>query len=363
MVDQVRMGIVGTSWWAERMYLRSIASHRQGIMTSICGRNRIRAEALAQQYAIPHVYTDYEQMFSEAQLDAVIVATPDDLHYPVVMAALDAGLHVACEKPMALTLADAQAMANRAQAAGVKHMLLFTFRGLPQFRYLHRLVEEAYVGRCFDVEMRFLRGDGRHSDYSWRFDRQRSLGVLGSLGSHLIDLAHWYVGDIVRVSARLTSFFEHSGPDGQPGDAANDSAMLLLEFANGAQGTIHVSSVANVGERGMEQHVVLHGSAGTLELARYANESMVGELRGVTEGTSKFQTLPIPDDILGNVNPHDWLDAFTKQSVGPRLFVDAIVNDTTPSPTFHDGVKVQAVLEAAIAAHQCGAWVTVTPSV
>jgi predicted dehydrogenase len=208
--------------------------------------------------------------------------------------------------------------------------------------------------------MRFLRGDGRRSDYTWRFDRQRSLGVLGTLGSHMIDLAHWYVGDIVKVSARLTAFFDHDGRDGQPGDAANDSAMLLLEFAGGAQGTIHVSAAANVGERGMEQHVVLHGSAGTLELVRYASGTRTDELRGLTEGSGEFRTLAIPDDILGDANPHDWLDAFTKQSVGARHFIDSIVKDTLPSPAFHDGVKVQAVLDAAIEAHQRGAWVSVS---
>lgn len=360
MRDQVRVGVVGTSWWADQMYLRSLASHPQATIAAICGRNRERAEVLAKKYEIAAVYTDYRQLLAHNSLDALIVATPDDLHYPIVMDGLDTGLHILCEKPMALSLAQAKAMAAEAEAKRVKHMILFTFRALPQFRYLHSLIEGGYIGRSFHLRLGFLRGDARQASHNWRYDGQRSLGVLGSLGSHMIDLAHWYAGDIVRVSAHLASHTDRQA--GQAQEPANDSAMMTVEFKNGAQGAILVSSVANVGERALEQHVILHGDAGTLEFIRHGAGSEQGQIRGIGQGEKHFQTLPVPDHYVGEVDLHNWLDPFTKQPVGTRQFIDAILDDFQPSSTFHDGVKVQAILEAAIESHRQGCWIGVEQS-
>jgi predicted dehydrogenase len=101
MPDQVRVGVVGTSGFTDFVHLTDLKSHPRASVTAICGRrDRQRAAELAATYDIPHIYTDYHEMLARAPLDAVIVAAPDDLHYPIVMAALDAGLHVLCEKPL-----------------------------------------------------------------------------------------------------------------------------------------------------------------------------------------------------------------------------------------------------------------------
>src|SRR5919206_4823307 len=101
--------------------------------------------------------------------------------------------------------------------------------------------------------------------------------MLGDLGSHMIDLARWYVGDIAKVSSQLATFIERPGADGAALDPANDAALLAVEFANGAQGTIQVSAVAHVGDRGQEQQVILHGESGTLEIVY---TGMGAEIRG-----------------------------------------------------------------------------------
>lgn len=179
-------------------------------------------------------------------IKALIVAIPDDLHYPVTMAALDAGLHVLCEKPLAFTLGQAQEMVERAEQAGVKHMTYFTYRWIPVFQYLHRLIQEGYLGRCYYSQFRYVGGYGRSGKYQWKWDRQdRGLGILGNLGVHMIDLAHWCIGDIAKVSAHLPAFIPR--PDiavaGQPLEAANDTALLTLKYADGSQGVIQVSAV------------------------------------------------------------------------------------------------------------------------
>jgi predicted dehydrogenase len=360
MTNTVQVGIIGTSWWADVMHLPSLKSHPRAELYSICGRNRTRAEELASKYAIPHVFTDYHDLIKHGNLQALVIATPDDLHYPITMAALDAGLHVLCEKPLALTAVQAQAMYDKAEAAGVKHMVLFTYRWIPIYRYVRQLIDQGYLGRCYHCNIRYLGGYGRDGQYGWRFDAQHSNGILGDLGSHMIDLARWFVGDIAKVSGQLTTFVDRPDPNGERLDAANDAAMVAVQFANGAQGTIHVSAVAHIGERGQEQQVILHGEEGTLEVACTFTGA---ELRGIHHDEKQIHPLAIPNELWGEVDrTKPYLDQlfelFYKQSAGPRLFIDTIGGDGIAEPTFYEGLQVQAVLDAAIESHRSGQWVT-----
>lgn len=360
MANQVRIGVINTSWWADLMYLPALKSHPQAEIAAICGRNRDRAEEMARKYGIPQIFTDYREMVERGKLHALIVAAPDDLHYPMTMDALDAGLHVLCEKPLSLKAAHAREMAEKAEAAGVKHMVYFTWRWLPHYQYLRELIDNGYIGQCYHCQIRYVAGYGRAAQYGWRFDRQRSNGILGDLGSHMIDLARLYVGDIARVSAHLTTFVDRPGPDGQPLDPANDSAILHLHFKNGAQGMIQVSAMAHVADREQQQQIVLHGEAGTLE-ADFTFDAP-SEIRGARHDEERFNILPVPDHLWGEVKrsmPFDELkELFVKQPVGVRQFIDAIIEDRPVSPNFYDGLKAQEVIDAAIESDRSGCWVS-----
>ncbi|HJZ45700.1 MAG TPA: Gfo/Idh/MocA family oxidoreductase, partial [Roseiflexaceae bacterium] len=292
MDELVRIGIVGTSWWADLLHLPSLKSHPHATLAAICGRNHNRAEEMAKKYDIPLVFTDYRDMIARGNLHALVISTPDDLHYPITMDALDAGLHVLCEKPLALNAAQARAMYERAESVGVKHMTFFTWRWMPHFRYLRDLIDGGYIGRCFHCQLRFLGGYGRDGQYGWRFDRHRANGILGDLGTHMVDLARWFVGDIARVSAHLSTFIARPGADNQPLDPANDSALVLIEFVNGTQGVIEVSAVAHVGARGMDQGIVLHGASGTLEADVFFGTGV--EIRGAQHDEQDFGLLAVP---------------------------------------------------------------------
>ena len=99
-------------------------------------------------------------MINQGDLDAIIVGVPDDLHYEITMQGLRAGLHVLCDKPLAITAQQARKMYEEAEAARVKHMVLFTYRWMPFFRYVRDLIEQGYIGRCYHCEFRFLMGCG-----------------------------------------------------------------------------------------------------------------------------------------------------------------------------------------------------------
>jgi predicted dehydrogenase len=360
MPDRVRVGIVGASWYPDLMHLPSLKNHPHAELRSICSRTGDSAAKMAKKYGIPQVFTDYRAMIEQGDLDALIVAAPDELHYAITMYALDAGLHVLCEKPLALTAKEACAMYEKATAAGVKHMTYFTYRWIAPYRYLHELIDQNYLGRCFDCNVRYLGSYGRAAQYGWRFDGQRSHGILGDIGSHMIDLARWCVGDIARVSAHLATYVKRPGADGAILDPANDAAVLAVEFVNGAHGVIQVSAVAHIGDRGDEQHIVLHGAGGTLE-ADYSFKSI--EVRGARQAEEQLQVLPVPDALRGHVDASapflsQMFQAFGTESIGTRLFIDAIRDDRPLAPSFYDGWKTQEVLEAAVESHRTGRWIT-----
>jgi predicted dehydrogenase len=346
------------------MHLPSLKSHPRARIVALCGRNRDRAGEMAAKYEIPRVFTDYREMFAQADLDAAVIVTPQDLHYPMTMAALEAGLHVMCEKPMALDARQAGEMLEKAEAVGVVHMILFTWRWTPYARHLRALIDEGYIGRCYHCHLRQLGGYGRQARYRWRFDRGRANGILGDLGSHMIDLARWYVGDIAKVCAHLGVYVDRPGPDGQPLDPANDSAALILEFKNGAQGTIQVGAVAHTADRMQEQHIVLHGKEGTLEGdVHFTGPDAGAAIRGARHDRDRFEVLLAPDPLCGDVDRSDFLCALfpgglLQQPIGDRLFIDAIVEGRPASPSFYDGLKAQEVMDAAAESHRSGSWVS-----
>ena len=359
MSHKVRVGVVGTSQYVQFMHISTLRTHPQAELVAICGRNRERAEEMAAKYNIPKVFTDYEEMIQQGGLDALIVGAPDDLHYEITMQALSAGLHVLCEKPLALTAQQAREMYEEAEKVKVKHMVMFTYRWMPFFRYVRDLLDQGYIGRCYHCEFRYLMGYGRQKEYLWRFDQKRANGVLADMGSHMIDLARWLVGDISRVSAQLGVFVDRPGVDGGRIDPANDCAFLLTEFANGAHGMIHVTAVAHMADRDMQQQVNLYGDAGSLEIdILYGGAEAGAVIRVARNQDEQFQTLEVPASYWGEVSRSDPFDVFTKQSAGTRSFIDAILANSPVTPTFYDGYKAQQVIEAALVSHKSGNWVT-----
>lgn len=351
LLDQVRVGVIGTSWWPSLVHLPSLRSHPNAQVAAICGRGQERAKSLATMFDIPLVFASYQEMIEQADLQAVVICAPDDLHYPMAMAALDAGLHVLCEKPLALTAEEARHLWTTAEARNLKHMTFFTYRWLPGYRYLHRLLAQGEIGRVYHCEISCVAGYGRQGGNDWRFDSSRSWGVLGDLGSHCVDLARWLVGDITQVSAQLASFEDHTSATASQAAPTNDSASLAVQFANGAQGLIYVSAVAQVGAHIQQQRIVVHGESGTLESTFSLTGG--GTILASRAGQAAFEVCSIPEDLWegGSLRHPSFMDTvatFMKQSIGDRQFIDAILEDQPSMPSFYDGMQAQAVVDAAL---------------
>jgi predicted dehydrogenase len=174
-----------------------------------------------------------------------------------------------------------------------------------------------------------------------------------------MDMVMWLGGDITGITANLASFNERVMPEGQSFLSANESTVLILDLANGGQGILHLSQMVHMGDSGREQHVTLNGEAGKLELEwKFLAASQV-VIRGVRQGEKEYQTLEVPNHFLQGVALGDFFGVFAVQLAGARLFVDAILRDYMPAPNFHDGLKVQRLLHAAMESYATGRRVSV----
>ena len=359
MSKQIKIGIVGTSWWADSMYMPALTRHPDAEVRAVVGRNLDHTREFAEQWKVPNAYASLEDLLSNETVDAVLVASPNKHHYPLAMTAIEHGLHVLCEKPLAMSYTEAIHMAKAAERAGVKTMVSFTYRFMPTSRYLKELIEQGYIGKPYHLNMRYYADYARDGAYMWRFDLGESgSGVVGDLGTHWLYLADWFYGEIKAVSAMLGHHVSRDPrPDRQPYERGDDSAVMMLEFENGATGVLHVSSVAyEETPFGQTHHMEFHGSGGTLY--SFTDWDKTQRVSGARDGEGAIRDLPIPDHIWGTARrdnvQHTYKDIFREHDFMARGFVSAIVNDGPAEPTFRDGARIQRYLEAALLSAQEG---------
>jgi predicted dehydrogenase len=363
MSGKVRLGIIGTSGWTELMYLNNLRNRADVEISALCGRSWERLAEMAAKHGAATTYTDYRRMIDEVELDAVIVVAPDDLHREMTLAAIEKGLHVLCEKPLANNADDARLMQEAAEKAGVKHMVLFTWRWQPHFQYLKSMVEENLFGAVYRAQFSFLAGFARDGTYQWRHDPKRANGVLGDLGSHMIDMSRWLFGEIATVTATLGTSISRAGVEGHAGGSANDSAHLSLQFESGLLAVVDTSVVAHSADMLVKQIVRIEGEKATLELEHIFLGASAGvTIRLMRADSDVIERLTVPPHFFGSSNPADFLDIYNTERVGPLEFIAAVREGRQPQPGFEVGAKVQAVVDSAVRSHAEGRRVAVGSS-
>jgi predicted dehydrogenase len=361
----ISVGIIGTSWWADAMYLPALKQSPYAEVTAVCGRNPDNTKQFAEKWQIPHIYTDYNQLIESGLVEAVIVSTSNESHYAITMKALEKGLHVLCEKPLGLNYVEAKQMADLAEQRGVKHLTPFTYSYVPTTRYLKELISGGYIGKPYHLNMRYYAGYGRNGDYMWRFDVAKGgAGAVADIGSHFMYIAYWLYGNVTSVCCQLGQFAERTpiDNDGKPYERGDENAVVMLQFENGAQGVIHVSTMCYEGTPfGQTHHMEFHGSEGTLySVTDWDKIQQVSGAR-VDEGAPK--EMAIPDHIWagarrGNVQD-TYKDIFREQDLMARQFVKGIAENTPMKPDFHDGAYIQRLIDAAVKSARERCWVDV----
>jgi predicted dehydrogenase len=375
MVGYAFMGAAHSQAW--RTAGRFFELPLQPRMTALCGRSEDKLRDAADRLGWASVETDWKALLGREDIALVDVCTPGDSHAEIAIAALEAGKHVLCEKPLANTVADAEAMAaaaSTAAARGVRSMVGFTYRRVPAIALARRLVEQGRVGAIRHVRAQYLQDWITDPDFPlvWRLQKERAgSGALGDIGAHVIDLTQHITGQrIASVTAMLETFVkERPLPEESSGLAASggiergpvtvdDTALWLARFDGGAVGSFEATRFASGRKNAIR--IEINGSAGSLafdfesmnELS-YFDATEDPDVAGfrrilVTEPTHPYAGAwwP-PGHLLG------YEHAFTHQAVD---LVTAIADGTDPAPSFADGLRVQRVLAAVEASAEGGRW-------
>ncbi|MBI2215985.1 MAG: Gfo/Idh/MocA family oxidoreductase [Candidatus Rokubacteria bacterium] len=329
-------------------------------VVAVCQRNREAAKAVADRYGVPAVYERWEDMLERATPDIVSIATPPVLHRTIATRAFEQGAHVLCEKPLAMTRADAEAMVEAATRRGCVAMTSFNARFTRAMQAFHARVAEGALGRVIHVSARWL--GARWADESaaptWRMDRrQAGHGAMGDMGVHLIDMIRWSFGELARVAAHGgVGYPSRTVPGGGTLADAEDYCTVLAELESGAQATFTVSRVA----RGANEHtleVYGTGSALAYTMAREGPGWWDGQLRAATTGRSQPVDLGPPSPAPAG----DALEITGRTTIAALVarMLEAIRTGAPASPSFEDGARAQTVLDAVREAIVRRAWIDV----
>ena len=324
-------------------------------MAVLGGRTEDAVRAAAARLGWEDVETDWRRLVVRDDVDLVDVGTPGDTHAEIAIAALEAGKHVLCEKPLANTVAEAEAMAAAAAAhPDLVAMTGFTFRRVPAIQLARRLVADGRIGVVRHVRAHYLQDwlADPAAPFVWRLDRSKAgSGALGDIGAHVVDLAQFVTGEAVTgVSALLETFVgERPLPGGGTGAVTvDDAAVFLGRLAGGGLAVFEATRFA-AGRRN-QIRLEVNGSAGSLV---FDLEDMNGlSFFDATEpaATAGFRRIDVTQPehpyVAGWWPPGHALGyehAFTHQVVD---LVRGVAAHQHPAPTFADGLQVQRVLDA-----------------
>lgn len=216
-------------------------------LVGVAGRNEAAVNEAARRYGYKQAYTDYRRMIRNKDVQVFDNGGPNDAHAAPTIYAAEHGKHVFCEKPLARTAAESKKMLDAVQTAGVKHMVAFNYRFVPAIVQAKKLIESGALGRIFHFRAVYLQEWIMDPNFpmTWRVEKKvAGSGALGDLGAHVIDLARFLVGEPTRVSAMTKTFIEkrpYADGSGMGTVDVDDAFISLLEFANGAIGTIEAS--------------------------------------------------------------------------------------------------------------------------
>jgi predicted dehydrogenase len=385
--EQLRVAIVGYAFMgaahsqAWRTVNRAFDLPVDAVMRVLCGRDAGQARAAAQRMGWAEVETDWRRLLERDDIDVIDVCTPGDSHAPIAIAALEAGKHVLCEKPLANTVGEAEQMAAAARTAtarGTRSMVGYNYRRVPALAFARRLVEDGRIGQVRHVRAQYLQDWIMDPQFPlvWRLQKQRAgSGALGDLGAHLIDLAQYVTGDLITGVGALTETFIKQRPlaeastglsatgSSQTGEVTvDDAALFHARFGGGALGSFEATRFATGHKNGLRLEI--EGSKGAL---RFDFESM-NELQfyDATEPATGagFRRILVtepdhpymaawwpPGHIIG------YEHTFTHEI---RDFLQAIADGNEPSPSFATGLQVQRALAAVEAsAADAGRWTPV----
>lgn len=364
----VRVGVLGAGAWAEFAHLPGYKRDPRCELVAIADPVVERAEAFAAKFGIPHVYASHAELIAREDIDLVDVCTPSATHFELSWAALEAGKHVLCEKPVAYDYRDTIRAWELAKRQRVKTKLGFTFRYSPAMQYMKELIDQGFVGTPFIF-------NGYEQNSQWlnpatplrQVDHEADQSViqvssLEGYGAPIMDLAHRFMGSrfsqvvgtmknfiperVVRATGRMMRM------------NIDDGDIFIGEFASGAIGSIQTSFVTVGNYPGLEARV--YGSQGAL-ICRLVEENGICEsLKAATADQVEFREIEVPERFYppGGSKRESWRSLFYANLV--HSFISEILSDGPENEgNFEDGAHVQELINAVELSFRERRWVSI----
>ncbi len=349
------------------------------VRKAVAEANADLAATAAKRFGFERSTSDWRDIVEDPDIHVVDIATPNNLHAEVAIAAAKAGKHIICEKPLARTSEESKAMYDAVKDAGIVHMVAFNYRRTPAVALAKKYIEEGAIGRILSFRGTYLQdwSADPNSPLSWRFQKSiAGSGTLGDIATHVIDMARYLAGEISSVNAMMTTWIpdrpvQSGGADllGTSKDAGgpraavdvDDEVITMLKFANGAIGS--VEATRNAYGRNNFITLEIHGTEGSI----YFNYERRDELQVCFASDASdrrgFRTV-----YTGPSHPYgDGLWPIPALGIGygetkiieAYDFFKAIAEGGTVSPNFADGYQISLIDDAIVESAASGQWVEV----
>lgn len=332
-MSKIKVGIIGTGQVAQAYHIPAFRSYNQSVeMVAICGRDKGKTKKLATELEIDKAYSDPDKMLAENSLDIISVCSPNNLHYQHTMRALNAGCHVLCEKPPALSYAEAKAMQEKSRAA--QKVLCYNLRNrqLKETEILKGMIDAGEFGIVYHINARFIRRRGIPGWGSFTNKDVQGGGALMDIGIHALDLA-LYLLDYPEVNAVLGNTYNYIGKIGGVGlmgdwdpktFTVEDSCFAHISFKNGSSITLETAFALNV-EKEQDFNLQIHGSKSGASLI---------PLKVFTEKENKLTDIDLFID--------EEINTYEKNI---HKFIDTCLGQTTSVCNAQQGTTLQKIIE------------------
>ncbi|WP_188647331.1 Gfo/Idh/MocA family protein [Marinithermofilum abyssi] len=351
------------------------------VLQAVAGRDEEGVKAAADKMGWASWETDWRRLIEREDIDLIDIVTPNNTHAEIVIAAAEAGKHVFCEKPLALSLDQAKQMLEAVKKAGVTHMVCHNYRFSPAVQFAKKLIEEGRLGKIYHIRATFLQDWLMDPDFPliWRLRKEVSGGgTLGDLGAHIIDLARFLVGEFSEVVGMMETFIKKR-PLGSMTDnlkgriesdqrgevTVDDATAFLAHFENGALGTFESSRFSRGNRAG--NRFEINGEKGSLRWDMENLNNLQVYLADDEPGLQGFRTINCTEEehpYAGSYWPSGHILGYEHTFINiVSELMNGISQGYSPQPNFEDGVKNQAVLEAVEESVQTRSWVGVSEKV
>jgi myo-inositol 2-dehydrogenase/D-chiro-inositol 1-dehydrogenase len=340
----------------------------QPVLKAVCARDGERAKAFAAQWGYESAETDWRKLVARPDIDLIDIASPNDTHAEIAIAAAGAGKMVLCEKPLGRNAAEAERMVTAVEKAGVANMVWYNYRRVPAVTLAKQLIDEGRLGRIFHYRAKFLQDWTISKDLPqggeglWRLDvNVAGSGVTGDLLAHCIDTAMWLNGSIDQVIAMTETFIKerkHNLTGKVEKVGIDDASAFLARFANGSLATFEATRYAR-GHKALYtfeingEHASIFWDLHDLHRLQYFDHRDEGRLRGwrslhITDGDHPYMKhWWVPGLQIG------YEHTFVHQVAD---FLEAVSQGKNAAPTFRDGLATDCVTDAVLRSAQSGRW-------